>query len=212
MKFLVLGATGATGTLFTDAAITAGHQVVALVRNPQKLPAREGLQAVSGDVRDTEAIARAGNGTDAVISTLGVGSTREPDSLIHDATRAVIDAAAHTGLQRIVWQSALGVGESYPKISLLMRLGYRAAPEVFRDKARAEQLLRASTLDWTIAYPGVLTKGPATKNVSATDLDEIDKVKGMPRISRADVADFLLTAATTATWNRRIAVLTTRAR
>lgn len=212
MKFLVLGATGATGTLFTDAAIAAGHQVVALVRNPQKLPAREGLQAISGEVRDTEAIAHAGEGADAIISALGVGNTRRPDNLIRDATQAVIDAAAHTGLQRVVWQSALGVGESYPKVSLLMRLGYRVAPEVFRDKARAEQLLRASTLDWTIAYPGVLTKGPATKNVSATDLDEIDKVKGMPRISRADVADFLLRAATTTTWNKRIAVLTTKAR
>lgn len=209
MKFLVLGATGATGTLFTDAAINAGHHVVALARDPQRLAPRKGLQVTSGDARDPEALACAADGADAVISTLGVGNTRNPNGLIRDATRAVIDAAARTGLRRVVWQSAFGVGDSYPKTSFLMRMGYRLAPAVFGDKAAAEQLLRTSELDWTIAYPGVLTNGPHTGQVIATDLDDIDKLKGMPRISRADVADFLLTAATTTTWNKRIAVLTT---
>lgn len=209
VKLLVLGATGATGTLFTDAAIDAGHHVVALARDPQRLAPRNGLQVISGDARDAQALMRTTDGADAVISTLGVGSTRNPNGLIRDATRATIDAAARTGLRRVVWQSAFGVGDSYPKASFLMHLGYRLAPAVFRDKAAAEQLLRASDLDWTIAYPGVLTNGPHTGQAVATDLGDIDKLKGMPRISRADVADFLLTSATTTTWNKRIAVLTT---
>lgn len=209
VKFLVLGATGATGTLFIDAAINAGHYVVALARDPQRLTPREGLQVTSGDARDADALARAADGADAVISTLGVGSTRNPNGLIREATRAVIDAAARTGLRRVVWQSAFGVGDSYPKASFLMRMGYRLTPAVFGDKAAAEQLLRGSELDWTIAYPGVLTNGPPTGQAVATDLEDIDKLTGMPRISRADVADFLLTAATTTAWNKRIAVLTT---
>lgn len=209
VKFLVLGATGATGTLFTDAAINAGHHVVALARNPQRLTLQKGLQVTSGDARDAEALMRAADGADAVISTLGVGSTRNPNGLIREATRAVIGAADRTGLRRVVWQSAFRVGDSYPKASFLMRMGYRLAPAVFGDKAAAEQLLRASGLDWTIAYPGILTNGPFADQGVATDLEDIDKLKGLPRISRADVADFLLTAATTTAWNKRIAVLTT---
>jgi len=52
-----------------------------------------------------------------------------------------------------------------------------------------EALVRASSLDWTIAYPTLLTNGPRTGNYRAAERLEL---KGMPRISRADVADFVL--------------------
>ncbi|HWO64867.1 MAG TPA: NAD(P)H-binding protein [Umezawaea sp.] len=210
MKILILGATGATGGLFTEAALQAGHEVIALVRDPSRLAGQPDLQVIAGDARDARSLAAAAEKADALVSCLGVGNTRNPNDLILDTTRAVISAAEQTGLQRIVFQSALGVGASYPKTSVLMRLGYRLAPAVFRDKAAGEDLLTASDLNWTLVYPGVLTNGPRTGNVTASGLDALTCLPGLPRISRADVAKFLLDTTTTGTWTRQIAVITTR--
>jgi uncharacterized protein YbjT (DUF2867 family) len=207
MKFLVLGATGATGALFVEAAIAAGHEVTALARNPDKLAERHGLRRIGGDARDADALTRAADGVDALVSTLGVGRTRTPNDLILDTTRAVLAMAGQTGLQRVVFQSAFGVGASYPKASVPIRLGYHLAPAVFLDKAAGEKLLIASELDWTIVYPGILTNGPRSGNVTATDLAELDRLHGLPRISRADVAEFLLEAASGNKWKRRVAVI-----
>ncbi|WP_033344029.1 NAD(P)-dependent oxidoreductase [Catenuloplanes japonicus] len=210
MKLLILGATGGTGALLTAAALRAGHEVTALVRDPGRLAGRPGLRAVRGDVRDPGSLAAAADGAEALVSCLGVGNTRDPHDLIRDTARAVVAAAARTGLRRVVFQSALGVGASYPRTSVLMRLGYRLAPAVFRDKAAGEDLLAATGLDWTVVYPGMLTNGPRTGRVTATGLDTVTRLPGLPRISRADVAEFLLGTATTGTWNRQIAVITAK--
>ena len=205
MKFLILGATGATGSLLTDAALNAGHEVIALVRNPRKMPERPGLHVIAGDARDARALTDATGKADALVSALGVGRTRSPDNLILDTTRAVISAAEQTGLRRVVFQSAFGVGASYPKSSNLMRLGYHLAPAVFRDKAAGEQLLTATGLDWTLAYPGMLTNGPRTGDYrTGTDL----RLSFTARVSRADVAEFMLAELRDNTHLRRAVAIT----
>lgn len=55
----------------------------------------------------------------------------------------------------------------------------------------------------------LLTGKPSTENVRAIDLAELDRLPGLPRISRADVAAFLLATAVEGSWSRRTAVLTT---
>lgn len=209
MRFLVLGATGATGALFTQAALEAGHEVSALVRSPEKLPRHHRLRAVAGDVRDANALASAGRDADALVSMLGVRKPRRPEGLIADSARAAIAAAALGGPSRVLVQSAFGVGASYAKASVVMRLGYHAGRPMFRDKEEAEVLWRASDLDWTFAYPGMLTDGPRTAGPTASDLDALPYMTLLPRVSRADVAGFLLAAATDGGWSRRVAVLTT---
>lgn len=55
----------------------------------------------------------------------------------------------------------------------------------------------------------LLTGKPATGTARAVDLAALDRLPGLPRISRADVAAFLLEAAVNGSWSRRTAVLTT---
>lgn len=101
MKFLVLGATGATGGLFIEQALADGHDVTAYVRSPARLAPRERLTVIAGDVRDADALAEAMRGADAVISTLGLGRARKPDNLIADSTRAIVEAATRAGISRV---------------------------------------------------------------------------------------------------------------
>ena len=209
MKFLVLGATGATGGLVLQDATTAGHEVIAYARDPAKLARRNHLTAVAGDVRDAEALAGAMHGVDAVISTLGLGKAKDPANLILDSTRALVRAAQDSGTKRLVIMSAFGVGESLAKASALARFLYRGGKATFADKAAGERILTASLLDWTLAYPVLLTNKPATGPARAVDLAQLDRLPGLPRISRADVAAFLLDTAVDGSWPRHTVVLTT---
>ena len=68
-----------------------------------------------------------------------------------------------------------------------------AMGSVVTDKVAGEELIRRSGLDWTIVYPSVLTDGPAVGAVVLPD----GTTRGISeRISRADVAAWLVDAAT----------------
>ena len=209
MKFFVLGATGTTGGLFIEEALAAGHEVIAYVRSPQKLTAGEGLSVIAGDVLDPGAMAEAMRGADAVVSMLGLSGAR-PHGFSESALRTIVDAAQRSGTSRVLIMSGFGVGESLPKASWLARLMYDSGGKaIFADKAAGEKILTASGLDWTIAYPVLLTNKPKSGAFTAIDLAELEHLPGLPRVSRADVAGFLLDAAVKSAWSRRTVVLTT---
>jgi putative NADH-flavin reductase len=161
---------------------------------------------VTGDATDPAAVARAAGGVDAVLVALGPGRDLKSDLASRSAQVLikVLEAQA-----RIVVLSAFGVGDSLPMASPLQRLMYRTAMrDLFADKARADAIWRDSGLDWTIVRPVTLTNGRATGRYAA---DERLAAKGFPRIARADVAQFMVAQAGSATWSRRTVLLTSRA-
>ncbi len=195
MKFLVLGATGRTGVLFIKKALDEGHQVTALVRR-----AGAGVDPrahiVSGDVTDATVIAAAARGHDAIISTLGVKSARETPTLITDMVRAVI-ASAKTSRVLTASSSCLRSESATPRQSLIPR-----GPPIrtvlrkkfsYADKAASEVLLKASALKWTLEYPGALNNGDSAR-YNTVALEDVTKLSIFPSASRANVADFLLSA------------------
>ena len=196
MNLLVLGATGRTGSLVVEQALAAGHTVTALVRSPQKLNmTNPNLRVITGEATDTPAVARALEGGDAVISTLGGGG-----SLITDSTAALVAAARQTGVKRVVVLSSWFVERDRlgAVTRLLTGVGMGG---VIKDKSAGEQLLRHSDLDWTIVYASLLSDGPATG--SAAVLPEQANRSMSQRISRADVAAWMIQAATSDRHSRR---------
>ncbi|MGX1471668.1 UNVERIFIED_CONTAM: uncharacterized protein YbjT (DUF2867 family) [Streptomyces canus] len=196
MKLLVLGATGATGRLVVDQALAAGHTVRALVRSPEKVDAQPGLDVVAGQATDAGDVTQAMAGVDAVISTLGgTGGT-----VITDATRAVISGAATAGVTRFVELSSFAVLRE--RLSGPAKFMSRTAMgAMVKDKAAAEDALRASGLDYTLVHAVRLTNGPATG--AAKPLPESVTLHMGDTISRADVAAWILTALTDTTTSRR---------
>lgn len=75
MKVALLGATGFVGSALLSEALNRGHQVTAIVRHPDKLAKRSGLTAVRCDIDDSDALASAIAGNDAVISAFNPGWT-----------------------------------------------------------------------------------------------------------------------------------------
>jgi nucleoside-diphosphate-sugar epimerase len=150
MKLAITGGTGFVGSHVIDAALAAGHEVRALTRREQ--PPRDGLEWVSGDLADRDAIHRLVRDTDAIIHVAGV--TNALDAAGFEAgnvagTLAMLAAATAGGARRFVHVSSLAARE--PNLSL-----YGAS------KARAEELVESSGLDWAIVRPPAVY-GPGDK-------------------------------------------------
>ena len=200
MNLTVLGAAGAAGIKLVEQALAAGHQVTALARSAENLTlTNPNLHVVQGDATDRAVVSQAMKGTDAVISVLGA---RGP--VIAEATRAVVAAAEQAGPDRIVMLSSFAVARDRlkPVSKLVTRM---AMGSQIKDKTAGEEVLRASGLDWTIVYATVLTNGPDTE---PRVVPETEKVGMSQRISRADVASFLLQAATDGLYSRRDVIIT----
>jgi putative NADH-flavin reductase len=193
VKILILGATGGTGREVVAQGLQRGHELTALVRNPQKLAASEKLRVVRGSMADAQALADAVRGQDAVISALGMGNGLKSHGLMAKSVPALIAAMEREGVGRLVLTSAFGVGPTRRDVPLVPRLFQRLLlRDIFADKEAGETALRASRLEWTIVYPAMLTDAAASGRYRAAEHLELH---GLPRISRADVAQFLLAAA-----------------
>lgn len=192
MNLLIVGATRGIGRQLLEQALTSGHNVTALVRDPRRLALQhERLRVVKGDILDTESVARAMAGQDAVCCTIGIKVPWPPVTVFSEGTRNLLQAMKKTGVRRLICVTGIGAGDSRGHGGFLY--DYLVLPVLFRtvyaDKDRQEALIKASDVDWTIVRPGFLTNGPLTKNYRMlTDMTGVTA----GRISRADVAHFFL--------------------
>ncbi len=193
MKLLILGATGGTGKQFVAQALEAGHSVTAFVRSPDKISSRhDRLRLIKGDVLDGGvALAEAMRGQDAVVSALGRGLSFKSEHLIQRSVPPILSAMQSQGIQRLVFTSAIGVGETVHHVPLFPRLMARfPLRNIYADKAIGDDLIRRSALAWTLVQPAMLTDGPLTRTYRSGERLEM---RGIPKISKADVAHFILT-------------------
>jgi len=205
MKLLLLGATGGTGRQLLAQALEAGHETTALVRSPEKLTAEDHLLVRAGDATDPEALDAAVAGQDAALSALGVRSPLG-DDLITPSLRALVPAMQKHGVRRLIWLSALGVGQTREQAPAMLRVPFSTVlRRIGRDKAAGEEYLRSTDLDWTLVYPPALTNRPRTSTYRS---GETLNVSGLPRISRADVAEFMLAQLDNVAYIRKNAIVT----
>src|SRR5260370_7765285 len=78
MKIAVVGATGRTGLQVVEQALARGDDVIALARQPEAMPRRPGMVGAAADVLDRAVLVEALAGADAVVSTLGIGTSPQP--------------------------------------------------------------------------------------------------------------------------------------
>jgi len=206
VKILVFGATGPSGRQLVQQALGQGHEITAFARNPVALSADRRVRIVAGDTtRDAEMITAAMRGQDAVISTLGRRNTLRSDGLIARSMHLIVPAMEQACVRRLVVMSAFGVGESRRDAPLIPRIMYRVLLSgIFADKKAGEDEIRRSSLDWTIVYPVLLTDGPLTGSYRVGEHVEL---RGMPKISRADVAHFMLAEMKNRAFLRKVAVI-----
>ena len=153
MKVAVFGGTGFVGSYILDELLAQGHQAKLLVRfgSESKLESFSKIESVFGDVSSLESIEETLSGCDAAINLIGLirefpskGITFE--DLHFQSAKRVIHAAEKAGVKRFILMSANGVkpnGTPYQS-----------------SKWLAEQVLKESTLDWTIFRPSLIFGDP----------------------------------------------------
>ncbi|HEV2749306.1 MAG TPA: NAD(P)H-binding protein [Gemmatimonadales bacterium] len=192
MKIALFGATGRTGGLLMERALSAGHEVMVLVRDPSKLTRpQEGLQVITGDARGASAVADTVQGTDVVISALGSGG-----DTVTLFGRNVMAAMERLGVRRIV--SLVGASVvmpgDLPSMSLrMLRLITRVfGGTMLKDGEAHARELAASHLEYTLVRPPRLTDGVASGRIQHGLTLKLGPTSS---ISRADLAAFLLEVA-----------------
>jgi putative NADH-flavin reductase len=192
MNILIFGASGGTGRLLTRQALAQGHTVTAFVRTPTKLDLTHPLLTVIvGDVSDRPAVARAVQGQVAVLSALGAATPFRRDPALVAGVRHIVDAMTGAGVQRLIYLSFLGVGDSRRDAGFFIRhVASRLLRQPTADHELNERAIRESGLLWTIVRPPKLTNGRLTGSYRIGE--HIRARSPMPLLSRADVAQAML--------------------
>jgi len=202
-RILIVGATGGTGRQLVAQALQRGYAVTALVRNPSRLQVdHPQLTVVQGDVLDSTSVEAAMRDQDAVVSALGHKQFFYPTRILSQGTRNILRVMEDHGVQRFVCETSLGIGDSAGRMGLSYTLFTIPVilPFYFWDKTRQERIIAESDVEWAIVRPGVLTN--ADKRGSYRHGRHVGSFLWTVRISRADVADFMLNQLTSDTYLR----------
>jgi putative NADH-flavin reductase len=194
MKLLVLGATGGTGLEMVREAIERGHSVTAFVRSPERLkPFGDHITIRQGNLLNAAELEPVIKGHEAVLSGFGprLPVSKADANLLRQFGGALTAAMPKAGVKRVVVESVafLFKDSIIPPAYLLGRLLF---PGIVADASGMEELFQNSGLEWTIARPPELTDKPYTGKYRVRE-------EHLPRfgfkISRSDVADFMIKAA-----------------
>jgi putative NADH-flavin reductase len=207
MNIAIFGASGATGSLLTQRCLAAGHQVTALLRTPEKFPLRDRIRVIHGNAFDPSAVRPAVEGADVVLSALGASSPFKKGDVLERAVPAIIAAMQQTGVRRII---VLGASGALPNALDKQPVWRRAIFNNIINKTLLKwplasqvsqwQNLSQSNLDWTMVMPPMLTNTPGH---GAYRVDGEALPRNGSRISRADVADFMMQQIDNRQWTKK---------
>lgn len=168
MKVALIGATGFVGAGLLEELLQRGHEVVVLVRHPEKFPVREHVQIIKADVLHADEVRRAVAGVDAVISAYNAGWTNPQ---IYDdfmrGSRAIVEGVKAAGVKRYLVVG--GAGSLYvngqqlvdsPDFPAAIKPGATAARDMYTE------LQKEQALDWTVLSPAVGFHGGSAAQAS----------------------------------------------
>jgi putative NADH-flavin reductase len=195
MKISIFGASGATGLLLTERCLAAGHDVSVLLRTPATFPFRDRVRVVEGSAFDPNAIRRTILSSEVVLSTLGARSWKKED-VLERALPLIVALMRQTSVSRIIVLGSAGaLADSLKKQPAWRRWTVQnVVYKTFLKWPVASQVsqwntLSASGLDFTMVMPPVLTNG-AARGKYRVDGEALPR--NGSRISRADVANFIM--------------------
>lgn len=158
MKMLISGATGMAGKQAAEQALARGHRGVAITCNPEKLITEHPLLTKSqGDILDAASVEQMFAGVDAVVSTVGIGVSKQPTTLYSEGTRNLLAGMEKQGVRRIVVISS-EVAEHWAhqnlfKLWVVLPLLQKFIGATYDDMRRMDIVLWESRAQWTAIRP-----------------------------------------------------------
>jgi putative NADH-flavin reductase len=211
LNIAIFGASGATGNLLTERCLANHHHVTALLRTPEKFLLRDHVRVIQGSPFDLASVRQTIEGADVVLSALGANSLKKED-VLERAIPQIITAMQETASQPkpvrriIVLGSAGALPDSLDKQPAWRRwIVQNVVYNTFLKHPVASQIsqwnnISRSNLDWTMVMPPMLTnaRGHGTFRVDGEALP-----RNGSRISREDVADFMMQQIDNPQWVRK---------
>jgi putative NADH-flavin reductase len=190
MKVIVFGSNGGIGRHVVEQALAAGHTVTAVARRPASVTIQHPKLTVKrGDVLDPAGLAPLLVGQEAVVSAIGT-ETRAPTVVYSQGVANILKAMQPAGVRRILCISATGLDpgqwfQHYVAKPIL----WAVLRDMYTDLVRMEELVKSSSVDWTIVRPPQLTDKPRTGRYKVSCNEHLPAAWA---ISRADLADYMV--------------------
>ena len=200
MKIAIIGATGFVGSGILSESLDRGHEVTAIVTNPEKLPNHPALTPSKTDATDAAALARAVAGHDVVISAFNPG--KDPDG---KGLHSIIEAVKGVN-GRLLAVGGAGTLEVAPGRRLVDQPDFPAEWKdgALKTAAFLDQLRGESELDWVFLSPAaMLAPGERTGEYRVGGDRLMTGADGESRISIQDYAVAMLDEAETPRHHRQ---------
>lgn len=196
MKLALIGANGKIGSRILEEALSRGHSVTGIARNPDLSNKKEGLNWVKADALNPDALSNAIRGSEALISAFGIDWHRpETYHLFTDMARSIIQASKKAGVKRVINVGGAGSLEVAPGIQLVDTPSF---PEIWRaganEQRKSLEIFRGEKeLNWTFFSPAIIIEpGPRTGKFRIGKDNPVFDEKGNSRISYDDYAIALI--------------------
>ncbi|KAJ5414393.1 hypothetical protein N7509_001020 [Penicillium cosmopolitanum] len=198
-KILILGATGQTGILTVQTALEHNHIVTIYARNPSKLPTNiahhPNIKIIRGDLTDAEALSKAVEGQDAIVSLLGP-TGNVTGTPFTDAYHLIFSLMKRWGVKRILAMGTASIPDEQDGFSIVAFLGVTLiriiVNSAYKDIVSVGKLFNTEAtndgLDWTIFRLGFLANGAPQSSKAGY----VGKNGWVLKNQRADIATWLV--------------------
>jgi putative NADH-flavin reductase len=191
MNIAIIGAGAGIGLESVTQALKKGHTVMALSTNTGQIPNHPNLIKINGSATSPLDLEQAIKNADVVLITVGT-KNKKATTLFSDIAHTLITVANKLNFSKpVLVITGFGAGESKGYLSFFMRTVISLfLKDQYRNKTLMEELITKSAIKWEMIRPGMLSNGELTQNYKV--LPKLQKGMKVGKISRADVAHFLI--------------------
>ncbi len=195
MNITIIGASAGIGLEAVKRGLNRNHSITTLSRSEIQIEEKESINKILGDATNKADLIKSIQNAEALIITLGTGKNMKATTLFSDFAKLIVEIHRENKIEiPLIFVTGFGAGESKNYVSWLVKMFLKyLLKDVYDDKAKMEEIITNSDLNWTVVRPGRLLDGELTEKYRIENtLFKGIKIGG---INRADVADFLIKQA-----------------
>ena len=189
MKLIMFGPTGMIGSRILNEALSRGHVLTAITRDPSHFSlSHEKLTVVAGNALDSTNVADLARGHDAVLCAMGSGGSSA--EIVVKAAQSLTEGLPRAGVRRLIVVGGAGVLEVASGVQLVdspnLVEAYRPLALAHRE---AYNLYKSSDLEWSFVCPAAeIAPGERTGKFQVGADHLLTNEQGESRISAEDYA------------------------
>jgi putative NADH-flavin reductase len=188
MIVALIGSTGLAGKYISNVLLENNFEVKALIRNLDKAP-KGNIEFVIGSAFDEISLSKLIENADVVINT--IGQLKNEDGFYAIITQKILDIMSKNNVKRYIGITGASVQLKEDKKTLLGIIGStimnKQYPLMMKDKNKEIEIIKNSSLDWTIVRLPMVKDGTVNKKIKIS----LDKVNGT-KIYNRQIAEFII--------------------